>query len=85
MAWDNCRMGKLTLTQSISKYCQIILKLERFHECEKVRGFLQGLHNQYKPRIKTQYLKMLEDAFKNAQIYNDNVDDKPPHVLAKLS
>ena len=62
MVWDNYRMDRMTLTKYISKYCQMILKLEGVDEFQKVHGFLPGLHNEYKIKVKTQYFKMLEDA-----------------------
>ena len=41
-----------------------------------MRGFLQGLHHDYKTKIKTQNPKTLEDAIKNAKIYDANIDEK---------
>ncbi|MCO5573356.1 hypothetical protein L7F22_027125 [Adiantum nelumboides] len=73
-AWDKCRMDKLTLTQYISKYREIILKLEGLDDFQKVRGFLRGLNNEYKTKVKTQYPKTLEDAIKSAQIFDDSLD-----------
>ncbi|MCO5591548.1 hypothetical protein L7F22_045534 [Adiantum nelumboides] len=73
-AWDKCRMDKLTLTQYISKYCEIILKLEGLDDFQKVRGFLRGLNDEYKTKVKTQYPKTLEDAIKSAQIFDDSLD-----------
>ncbi|MCO5609563.1 hypothetical protein L7F22_063792 [Adiantum nelumboides] len=73
-AWDKCRMDKLTLTQYISKYREIILKLEGLDDFQKVRGFLRGLNDEYKTKVKTQYPKTLEDAIKSAQIFDDSLD-----------
>ena len=55
-------MDRLTLTQYISKYREIILKLEGLDDFQKVRGFLRGLTDEYKTKVKTQYPKTLEDA-----------------------
>ena len=52
MAWDNCCMDRMTLTQYISKYLQIILKLEGVDEFQKVRGFLRRLHHDHKTKVK---------------------------------
>ena len=73
-AWDQCRMDRLTLTQYVSKYRGIILKLEGLDDFQKVRGFLRGLNDEYKAKVKTQYPKTLEDAIKSAQIFDDNFD-----------
>ena len=40
-------------------------------------GFLCGLHHGYKTKFSTQSPKTLEDVIENAQIYDDNADDKP--------
>ena len=67
-------MDRLTLTQYVSKYRGIILKLEGLDDFQKVRGFLRGLNDEYKAKVKTQYPKTLEDAIKSAQIFDDNFD-----------
>ena len=64
----------LTLTQYISKYREIILKLEGLDDFQKVRGFLWGLNDEYKTKVKTQYPKTLEDAIKSAHIFDDSLD-----------
>ena len=44
--WDVCQMGNLTLTQYISKYRSVILKLDGLDNFQKVRGFIeQGLQS----------------------------------------
>lgn len=45
IAWDQCRMEGLTLTQYISKYRSVILKLDGLDDFQKVRGFIRGLDN----------------------------------------
>ena len=70
-AWDKCRMEGLTLTQCISKYCSVILKLDGLDDFQKVCSFIRGLDNEYKAKIKTQYPKTLEEAIKSAQIFDD--------------
>ena len=67
-------MDRLTLTQYIAKYHKIILKLEVLDDFQKVRGFLRGLNDEYKTKVKTQYPKTLEDAIKSAQIFDDSLD-----------
>ena len=44
---------------------------------------LQGLHQDYKTKVKIQNPKTLEDTIKSAQIYDDNVDGKPSHGFTK--
>ena len=52
-AWDKCWMENLTLTQYISKYREISLKLKDLDDLQHVRGFIQGLNNKYKAKVKT--------------------------------
>lgn len=58
----------------MSKYRKIILKLEGLNDFQKVRGFLRGLNDEYKTKVKTQYPKTLEDARKSAHIFYDSFD-----------
>ena len=67
-------MKNLTLTQYISKYCEISLKLKGLNDFQHVRGFIQGLNNEYKAEVKTQYPKTLDEAIKSAQIFDDTLD-----------
>ena len=78
-AWDRCQQGRLTLTHYVSKYRETILKLEGLDDFQKIRGFIRGLNEDYKTKVKTQYPKTLEEAIKAAQIYDDSsaTDDKP--------
>ena len=50
-------MGNLTLTQYISKYRSVILKLDGLDNFQKVRGFIRGLNKDYKAKVKSQYPK----------------------------
>ena len=50
---------------------------------KKCVGFLRGLYNEYKTKVKTQNLKTLEDASKSTQIYDDVVENKSSHVFKK--
>ena len=75
-------MGNLTFTHYISKYRGVILKLEGLDDFQKVRGFIRGLHRDYKAKVKTQYPKTLEDAIKDAQIYDDT-NEKTIHTFAQ--
>ena len=70
-------MDTINLTQYISKYRQIILKLEGIDMFKEVHDFLRGLHHDYKTKVKTQNSKILEDATKNAQTFDDNIHEKP--------
>ena len=70
-AWDTCVMDRLTLTQYVSKYRGIILKLDGLDEFQKIRGFIRGLKEEYQAKVKTQYPKTLDDAIKDAQIFDD--------------
>ena len=65
-AWDKCQMEGLTLTQYISKYHSIILKLDGLDDFQKVCGFIHGLNNEYKAKVKKQYTKTLEETIKSA-------------------
>ena len=56
-------MDNLTLTQYISKYREISLKLEGLDDFQCVRGFIRGL-NKYNAKVKTEYPKTLEEAIK---------------------
>ena len=67
-------MENLTLTQYISKYREISLKLECLDDFQRVRGFIRGLNNEYKAKVKTQYPKTLEEAIKSAQIFDDTLE-----------
>ena len=49
---------------------------------QKVRGFIRGLNKDYKAKVKSQYPKTLEQAIKDAHVYDDNTD-KPSHVHAQ--
>ena len=73
-AWDKCRMDNLTLPQYVAKYHEIILKLDGLDDFEKVRGFIRGLDNEYKAKVKTHYPKTLEEAIQSAQIFDDTLD-----------
>ena len=73
-AWDHCKMENLTLTQYISKYREVSLKLDGLDDFQRVRGFIRGLNNEYKAKVKTQYPKTLEEAIKSAQIFDDTFD-----------
>ena len=67
-------MENLTLTQYISKYREITLKLKGLNDFQRVRGFIQGLNKEYKAKVKTQYPKTLEEAIKSAQIFDDTLE-----------
>ena len=69
-------MENLTLTQYISKYRALTLKLEGLDDFQKVRGFIRGLHKDYQAKVRTQYPKNLEEAIKSAQIFDDSMDKK---------
>ena len=75
-------MGNLTLTQYISKYRSVILKLEGLNNFQKVCGFICKLDKDYKAKVKLQYPKTLEQAIRDAQVYDNNID-KPIHAFAQ--
>lgn len=52
MAWDKCRMDSLAVTQYISKYREIILRLDGFDDFQKIRDFVCGLDNKYMTKVK---------------------------------
>ena len=58
----------MNCTQYISKYRQIILKLEGIDKFQKVCGFLCELHHDYKTKIKMQNSKTMNDAIKSVQV-----------------
>ena len=72
----------LTLTQYISKYHEVILKLEGLDNFQKFHGFICGLNKDYKDKVKSQYPKNLEQAIRDAQVYDDNID-KPTHAFTQ--
>ena len=77
-------MGNLTLTQYISKYRSVIIKLEGLDNFQKFHEFIRGLNKDYKTKVKSQYPKTLEQARKDAQVYDDNTDKPPPaHAQGK--
>ena len=80
--WDVCQMGSLTLTKYIFKYRSVILKLDGLDNFQKVRRFFRGLNKDYKSKLKSQYPKTLEQAIKDAQVYDDNTN-KPSHAHAQ--
>ena len=67
-------MENLTLTQYISKYREISLKLKDLNDFQCVRGFIRGLNNEYKAKVKTQYPKTLKEVIKSAQIFDDTLE-----------
>ena len=75
-------MGSLTLTQYISKYGSVILKLDGLDNFQKVCGFIRRLNKDNKAKVKSQYAKTLEQAIKDAHVYDDNID-KPSHAHAQ--
>ena len=74
MAWDKCRMEGLTLNQYVSKYREVILKLDGLDDFQKVWGFVRGLDKEYQAKVKTQYPKTLEAAIQSALIFDDAMD-----------
>ena len=73
-AWDKCRMEGLTLNQYVSKYREVIRKLDGLDDIQKVRGFVQGLNKEYQTKVKTQYPKTLEATIQSALIFDDAMD-----------
>ena len=78
--WDVCQMGNLSLTQYISKYRGVILKVDGLDKFQKVRGFIRGLTKDIKKMVKSQYPKTLDKAIKDAQVYDDNIDKPPKNI-----
>ena len=64
-AWDQCNMEGLTLTQYVSKYRDVILKLEGLDDFQKCRGFVRGLDKEYRIKVKTQNPMTLEEVVKS--------------------
>ena len=58
----------------------MILKLKGLDNFEKVYWFIWGLNKDYKAKVKPQYPETLEQAIRDAQVYDDNAD-KLPHAL----
>ena len=50
--------------------------MDGLDDLEKVHGFIHGLDNEYKAKVKTQYPKTLEETIKSAQIFDDMLDKK---------
>ena len=75
-------MENLTLIQYISKYREKSLKLKGLDDFQRTRGFIRGLNNEYKAKVKTRYPKILEEAIKSAQIFDDTL--KKSHIAKFL-
>ena len=75
-AWDKCKIEGLTLNQYVSKYREVILKLDGLDDFQKVRGFVRGLDKEYQAKVKTQYPKTLEAAIQSALIFDDAMDKR---------
>ena len=71
IAWDRCQQDCLALTQYVSKYREIILKLEGLDDFRKLGVLLEVLMIIIRLRLKLNILKILEEAIKAAQIYDD--------------
>ncbi|MCO5589197.1 hypothetical protein L7F22_043163 [Adiantum nelumboides] len=52
-AWDKCKQKHRTLTQYISLYRDIILKLDDIGEFQKVRGFLRCLRPNIQKNVES--------------------------------
>ena len=71
-AWDKCKMEGLTLNQYVSKYREVILKLDGLDDFQKVRGFVR----EYQAKVKTQCPKSLETAIQSALIFDDTTENR---------
>ena len=69
-------MASLTLNQYVSKYQEVILKLDGLDDFQKVRGFVRGLDKEYQAKVKTQYPKTLAAAIQSALIFDDAMDKR---------
>ena len=67
-------MEGLTLNRYVSKYREVILKLDGLDDFQKVRGFVRGLDKEYQAKVKTQYPKILEAAIQSALIFYNAID-----------
>ena len=67
-------MGNRSLIEYISKYREIILKLNDLNEFQKKRGFVRGLQDYYRLHVKSHYLKTLDEAIKHAQTFDDDLE-----------
>ena len=84
-AWDKCKMEGLTLNQYVSKYQEVILKLDGLDDFQKVRGFVRGLDTKYQAKVKTKYPKTLEAAIQSALIFDDTMDKRGMHKSTKFN
>ena len=71
VSWDKCSMEHKSLTQYISDYREIVLKLKGIDEFQTLRGFKRGLTNEYLEYIEPLQPRDLSEAIKYAQIYDD--------------
>ena len=78
-------MEGLTLNQYVSKYREVILKLDGLDDFQKVRGFVRGLDTKYHAKVKTQYPKTLEAAIQSALIFDDTMDKRGMHKSTKFN
>lgn len=64
-------MEGISLNQYISNYREIVLKLKGIDEFQILRGFMRGLHPNYKAYVEQKQPTDLAEALKFAQIYDD--------------
>ena len=51
-ALDKCKVDDFMLVQYILKYRELVLKLDRLDNFQKVCGFLHGLDKDYQAKVK---------------------------------
>lgn len=78
-AWDNFSMRGKPLTQYISDYRDIVLKLPGIDDFQTVRGFLRGLDATYERDVQPRNPKILKEAICFDQIYDDTSKKEAPH------
>ena len=74
-AWDLCKQKHRSLTQYVSLYRDIILKLDGLEEFQQVRGFLRGLNPDIQKNVQSKDPQTLDEAIKQAHVFADPSDD----------
>lgn len=77
--WDKCFQHGESLTQFMSDYCDIVLKLHGIDDFQQIRGFLRDLDAPYEREVRPCDPKYIEEAISFVQIYDDT------HILISFA
>ena len=77
-------MTGMSLTQYISTYREIILKLDNSDDFHKMRAFIRGLDAEYTLHVRIGGPKNFEETtVKQSQTFDDDQDKKGKNSVAK--